>query len=252
MRRSISVPCVLAVSAVAALFLAVTPGAVAGTQTICPDGGLSNTTINGGLLVTNDNFCTLDQVTVNGGVTVVAGSDVDLENSTVYGGVNITPGGEIEVDLGSVFGDTPAFSTVYGGITLTNPNDWDIETARISGGVTVNGASLNQPTFCGNTVVGNVSFRDVSVDVTYFGDPVDEFFACGGNTISGSLSLTNSSFFEAEGNTVGGSVSLSASTLEFNGNTIGGGLFCSNGTVIVPGEDPADPTGNTVSGANTC
>src|SRR6266516_427307 len=227
------------------------PGAVAATRTVCPPGGASDTTFNGGLLVTGNNYCLLDHVTVNGGVTVDGGSDVDLENSTVNDGVNVTPGGEIEVDLGSIFGGTPTFSTVNGGIVLNNPFDWDIETAHISGGVTVNTATSEFPTFCGNTVIGNVSMRNVSVDVTYFGDPVDEFFECGGNTISGSLSISNSSFLEVEANTVNGSVSLSSSTLEFNGNTIGGSLSCSNGTVIVPGE-PGDASGNTVGGANTC
>jgi hypothetical protein len=251
MRRSISVPCLIAGLAATAAFLAFTPSAVAATRNICPPGGISNTTISGGLEVTGGNYCVLANDTINGGVTIDAGADIELDNSTVNSGITVKPGGEIEVDPGSVFGGEFTTSTINGGITLNNPFDWDIETAHITGGVTVDTATENLPSFCGNTVIGNVSLRNVSVDATFLGDPVDEFFECGGNTISGSLSISNSSFLEVEANTVNGSVSLSSSTLEFNGNTIGGSLLCSSGTVIVPGQ-PGDPSGNTVGGANTC
>jgi hypothetical protein len=228
------------------------PSAMAATKNVCPPGGASNTTYNGGLLVTNDNYCTLDHVTVDGGITVTSGSDVDLEDATVTGGVHVLPGGEIEVDPGSVFGDNPAVSTITGGIHLEGAVDWDIETALISGNVRISGLIHDsQPTFCGNTIRGSVSVNDVSTDVTWFGDPEDEFFDCAGNTISGSLMISNSSFLEVEANTIGGSVMLSGSTLEFDGNDIGGALACSNGTVIEPGED-GDASGNTVGGANTC
>jgi hypothetical protein len=40
--------------------------------------------------------------------------------------------------------------------------------------------------------------------------------------------------------------------LELNGNMIGGSLKCSTGTVIVPGEPPGDPSGNTVHGETHC
>jgi hypothetical protein len=240
-----------------AVIVAVFPSASgAAAKTVCRSGGASNTTFNGGLEVTGDNYCLLTNVTVNGGVTIDSGADIELDASIVNGGITVTPGGEIEVNPGSVFGGTPTVSTINGGIVLTNPVDWDIETAHIIGGVTFNGGPSpgNEPTFCGNTVVGSVSMRNVRTArgaETWFGDPVDEFFECRGNTISGSLSITNSSFLELEANTVGGSVSLSSSTLELNGNTIGGRLSCSNGTVIVPGQ-PGDPSGNTVGGSNTC
>jgi hypothetical protein len=229
------------------------PPALGSTTNVCPPGGVSDTTYNGGLLVTNDNYCTLDHVTVHGGIAVTSGSDIDLEDATVNGGVAVLPGGEIEVDPGSVFGDNPAVSTVRGGIDLHDPVDWDIETAHISGSVRINGGAPNaQPTFCGNSVNGSMRVSNVSSEVTWFGDPNnDEFFDCGGNRISGSLLISNSSFLEAERNRIGGSAILSASTLEFNGNMVGGALLCSNGTVIEPGED-GDPSGNTVRGANTC
>jgi hypothetical protein len=260
MRRPHGLTYFIAALAAIAAFAAFTPGAVAATKTVCPDGGVSNTTINGGLEVTDGNYCILANDTINGGITIDYGGDIELDNSTVNNGITVNPRGEIEVNPGSIFGGTFTTSTINGGITLNQPDDWDIETAHISGGVTFNGIlppfppfTNSQPTFCGNTVIGSVSMRDVSEDFMSFpttGDPTDEF-GCPGNTISGSLSISNSPG-EVEGNSVGGSVFLSGSTLEVNGNTIGGSLFCSNGTVILPGEDPADPTSNTVRGANTC
>jgi hypothetical protein len=241
-----------AVAAVAVAVALFVPGALAATQTVCPPGGLFDTTVNGGLLVTNDNYCVLSGDTINGGVTIQAGSDIELDASTVNNGITVMPGGEIEANPGSVFFGTPTTSTVHGGITLTNPRDWDIETTTIVGNFTVNGANSFVPTFCGNHILGNAQIRNASVGFSWFGDPADEFTDCPGNTISGSLSLTNSTFFDMEANTVGGSTFLNASVLEFNGNTIGGSLICSNGTTIISGSDQGDPTGNTVRGANTC
>lgn len=247
-------------SAVAALVVAAaqaiggaSPGAFAAARTVCPPGGASNTTFNRGLLVTGNNYCLLDRVTVNGGVTVVSGSDVDLENSTVNGGVSVRPGGEIEVGV-SLFSGVRSPSTVRGGVRLTRPVDWDIETAHVYGGVRITGGVSAFPTFCGNTVYGGVSVRDVSAAITFIGDPGETLagdLTCLRNRIHGSLLLDNSATFVVEGNHVTGSVFLTGSTLELNGNRIGGSLFCRNGAAILPGESP-DPSGNMVSGANTC
>jgi hypothetical protein len=242
--------CVAAVTAVL-----VTSGSVAASTTVCPPGGLAYTTVSGGLLVNGGNYCTLDHVTVRGGVTVAGGSDVDLENATVNGGILIQPGGEIESDPGSVFFGSPAVSTVTGGIVLNQAVDWDIETTQITGGVNFNGfgGHHSDPTFCGNTVFGPVSIRDLLTPAapTFFGDPADEFFECPGNTITGSLSIRNARTLEVEGNTVDGSVSVGASMLELNGNSVGGNLSCSRTTVILGGE-PGDAAGNTVEGSNSC
>jgi hypothetical protein len=229
------------------------PEALAATRTVCPPGGASHTTFNGGLLVTGNNYCLLDHVTVNGGVTVTSGSDVDLENSTVNGGVRIRPGGEIEVGV-SLFAGVRSPSTVRGGIRMKRPVDWDIETAHVYGGVRITGGVKAFPTFCGNTVFGGMSVRDVSTAMTFIGDPGETLageLTCLRNRIHGSLSIENSATLVVEGNRVTGSVFLNASTLELNGNRIGGSLFCSAGTVILPPEPP-DPSGNTVGGSNTC
>jgi hypothetical protein len=230
-----------------------TPGALAATKNVCPPGGASNTTFNGGLLVTGHNYCLLSHVTVNGGVTVVSGSDVDLENSTVNGGVSVRPGGEIEVGV-SLFSGVRSPSTVRGGIRLDQAVDWDIETAHVYGGVRITGGVKVFPTFCGNTIYGGMSVRGVAAGITFIGDPGETLggqLTCLSNRIHGTLSIENSATLVVEGNHVTGSVFLKASTLELNGNKIGGSLFCTAGTTILPGESP-DPSGNTVGGANTC
>jgi hypothetical protein len=251
MKKSLAAAAAFVVAAAGVALFA--PGALAATKNVCPPGGASHTTFNGGLLVTGDNYCLLDHVTVHGGVTVVAGSDVDLENSTVNGGVRIRPGGEIEVGV-SLFAGVRSPSTVRGGIRMKRPVDWDIETAHVYGGVRITGGVKVFPSFCGNTVYGGMSVRDVSAAITQIGDPGEILageLTCLGNRIHGSLSVENSSTLEVEGNRVTGSVFLKASTLELNGNRIGGSLFCTDGTTILPGESP-DPSGNTVGGANTC
>jgi hypothetical protein len=250
MKKSLAAAAAFVVAAAGVALFA--PGALAATKNVCPPGGASHTTFNGGLLVTGDNYCLLDHVTVNGGVTVVAGSDVDLENSTVTGGVRIRPGGEIEVGV-SLFAGVRSPSTVRGGIRMKRPVDWDIETAHVFGGVRITGGVDVQPTFCGNTVYGGMSVRDVSTAMTWIGDPGETFgeLTCLRNRIHGSLSIDHSATLVVEGNRVTGSVFLKASTLELNGNRIGGSLFCTDGTTILPGESP-DPSGNTVGGANTC
>ncbi len=238
-----------------ALLSAVFPSNAVAGPTICPPDGATDTTFHGGLVVTDGNFCSLSNVTVYGPVTVRAGGVIDLEDSRVNGGVIVQPGGEIEIGI-SLFGGTETHSIVTGGLRLHDPIDWDIETATIFGGVRIVGGVEFNPTFCGNTIWGKVSIKDVATDETWIGDPEPEEglingLPCEGNRIHGSLSLSDSSGFEVEGNVVQGSVLLKASSLELNGNTIGGSLICSKGTVILPPAGP-DPSGNSVRGKNTC
>ena len=105
---------------------------------------------------------------------------------------------------------------------------------------------------CGNNIIGGVALRNITtVGFFYFGDPTDrtQFGGkCPGNTIQGSLAVTNSSTGEVEGNSVSDSVLLNGSRLEFNGNTVGGSLACTNGTTILPPER-GDPSGNTIGGS---
>lgn len=236
------------------------PAAIAG-PTICPPGGASNTTISGGLQVTDGNYCLLDHVTVHGTIVVEAGGVVDLENSTVCGGVRVLRGGEIEIGLSRFF-EAPSFSTVHGGLRLDHPVDWDIETARIMGGVRINGllhVFSPEPTFCGNTVSGGMHVANVSIPPpgeTFIGDPEPDegLFGgpCEGNRIYGSLLMSHTrSGYEVEGNVVTGSVILRDSRLQLNGNAIGGSLICSH-AMLLPPEFDSDPSGNSVRGRNTC
>jgi hypothetical protein len=225
----------------------------------CPSSGtpLPGSLVRGGLEV--NGACILDRVTVNGGVVVDPGGDLEVESSTVTGGIVVSQCGELDIDLADHAVPTGTTSTINGDIVIqasagcTSPafSDVDIWTARINGQVSVTGNYLGGPTICGNEITDNVTVDHVTAGHRFWiGDP-DGPFGCPGNTIGGTLSVSNSSALEVESNSVAGSVLLSGSTLELNENTIGGSLICSNGTVIMPGED-SDPSGNTVHGASTC
>lgn len=223
--------------------------------------------VQGGLEV--NGYCLLDHVTVNDGIMVDPGGNVELESSLVNGGIVVSACGDIEVDLSDH--PTGETSTINGDVKATATtdcpsggfSDLDIWTARINGKLSISGSYLGGPSVCGNQITGNVILDHVtSVHPFWLGD-LDGAFGCAGNTIVGTLSVSNSlavgvgRTLEVEANHVTGSVLLSASTLELNENTIGGSLKCSNGVVILPpapsspGED-SDPSGNTVRGANTC
>src|SRR5438874_7842927 len=155
MRRTMTAIAAACVLSTIAFLLLPASVASAATRNVCSSGGLSDTTLYGGLFVTGDNYCTLDHVTVNGGIVVDGGSDVDLESSVVHGGVLVTPGGEIEVGV-SLFRGVRTTSTVYGGITLHSPTDWDIETAHIFDGVTI--TNQTAPAGAGSSFGGNDVF----------------------------------------------------------------------------------------------
>jgi hypothetical protein len=239
------------------------PGVARAQQAHCPSGGTppSGSTVNGGLDV--DGTCILDHVTVNGGITVEAGGHLQLTSSLVNGGIVVLACGEIDVNAttngsGSPTGTT---STINGGIDITagavcSPgafSDADIWTAQIEGGITITGTypGISAPFICGNTVKGSVHVDNVIAPEFTIGDPDSTNSHCPGNTITGSLHMSQSSVFSVESNTIGGSVLLSADMLEFNGNTVNGSLRCSDGTVILP-PSPGDTPGNTVRGKNTC
>jgi hypothetical protein len=241
-------------------------------ETACPSGGTPppGSTVDGGLDV--DGRCILDNVTVNGGITVEAGGHLQLTNSTINGGIDTLPCGELDVNANLSSGTpTGTTSTINGGIDIEAPGSLlcppgappgafsaaNIWTAQITGGISITGTfgSSGLPKICGNQITGGLHLQDVNpaplLAEAFIGDPVDGPFGCPGNTIAGSIHLTNSSIFVVESNDIGGSVFLNGDIVELNGNTIGGSLRCSNGTVILPGE-ATDPTGNTVHGKNTC
>lgn len=236
----------------------------AGAKLGCPSLGTPSpgTQVRGGLEV--NGVCILDGVTVNGGITVDSGGHLQVQSSTVNGGIAVLQCGEVDVNAttNNVGAPTGTTSTINGGLDINAStacsfpafSDADIWAAHINGEISLTGSYRGTPLICSNQISGNVRINDLTIvgPVQFFiGDP-DGPFGCPGNTITGALSLRNSSRFEVESNSVGGSVLLSGSTLQLNGNTIGGSLLCSNGTVIQPGEPVEDPSGNTVRGANTC
>ena len=218
--------------------------------------------IAGGVEV--DGTCILDGVTVNGGITVDSGGHLQFTSSTVNGSISVMGCGELDVNAttNGVGAPTGTTATINGGIVLnasaacTSPalSDADIWTAQIHGEISVTGNYRRggTPVICGNAITGDVmvdNLATVAPAKFYIGDP--DFGGCTGNTITGALSVSNSSLLEVESNTVGGSVLLSGSTLGLSENTIGGSLQCSNGTVFLPA-DHGEPSGNTVDGANSC
>jgi hypothetical protein len=212
--------------------------------------------VRGGLEV--DGTCILNNVTISGGLTVDGTGAVELNSSTVNGGLAVSPGGELDINATTNGAGNPtgASSTINGNVTLTSPVDFDIWTAQINGGLSVTGTNPDQPFVCSNNINGDVVFSNYSsAAATFVGDPeqIQGGMACAGNTIHGSLSITNShgNPLEVESNSLTGSVALSGSTLQFNGNTVGGSLSCSGGTTILPPEG-GDTSGNTVGGSNTC
>jgi hypothetical protein len=229
----------------------------------CPSSGTpaSGSRIAGGVEV--DGTCILDGVTVNGGITVDSGGHLQFTSSTVNGGISVLGCGELDVNATNFVGaPTGTTATINGGIVLqasaacTAPavSDADIWTAEIHGELSVTGNYRRgvTPVICGNAITGDVrvdNLATVAPAKFYIGDP--DFLGCSGNTITGALSVSNSSLLEVESNTIGGSVLLSGSTLGLSENKIGGSLQCSNGTVFLP-PDHGEPSGNTVHGANSC
>jgi hypothetical protein len=239
--------------------IAAVPPAELSAATHCPSGGIppSGSTVNGGLEV--DGTCTLDNVTVNGGITVDATGHLQLTRGTVNGGIVVLPCGEIDVNARTNGSGIPTgtTATINGGITINagtvcaplSFSDADIRNALIDGGLSVTGAFLIAlPLICENEIRGGVTLNDVSTPFGFaLGDPDAAPFPCLGNTIHGTVSVSNSTDLKVKSNTVGGSVLLSGSILlELRNNAINGSLRCTNGTVIVSN------SGNTVHGANHC
>lgn len=238
------------------------PGVARAQRMQCPSGGTPppGTAVDGGLDV--DGICVVDQVTVNGGIIVQEGGHLQLTSGTVNGGIVTLPCGELDVNATTLGAGIPTgtISTINGGIDITaSPtctvldafSDLDVRTAKIDGGISITGTFVFSPQVCDNTIIGGVHVDNaIALPGSDIGDArVGE--NCPGNIITGSVHISNSSFIDLESNTIGGSVLLSGSKLEFNGNTINGSAMCSDGTVILPGEQ-GDPSCNTVHGKNTC
>lgn len=265
--RKLSMLLALACAVAATVMFATTAAAAAKNK--CSTGATppSGSTVNGGLEV--DGTCILKSVTVNGGITVDSTGHLSLQGGAVNGGIKVKPGGELDVNATTNGAGVPTHttSTINGGIDFNGGSgrpfaDADIWNAHVNGGMSFTGTFplgvpfpgfFNQPVLCGNHFNGTVKFFDITArGPLFFGDPDA---GCPGNTIQGSLVVTNShstnSRIEVESNTIIGSVKLSGSTLDFSSNTVGGSLSCSNGTVLLP-PDAGDTSGNSVRGSNTC
>jgi hypothetical protein len=186
------------------------------------------------------------------------------DGSTANGGITVNPGGELDVTATTNGSGAPTgtSSTVNGGITLDDPSDVDIWTARINGGLSLTGTfpllstnTFDVPTVCQNHINGDVTLDNITTAAHYyFGEPTDNTDTgerCPGNTVNGSLLVSNAATGEIEGNSFTGSATLSGSKLDFSGNMVGGSVSCTNGNVLLTPE-PTDPSGNTIGGSNSC
>jgi hypothetical protein len=283
-KRWLRSPGLLVLLATTIAFL--TPSASATTNATCPRGGTPapGSTITGALEV-DGGACTLDGVTVYGGIIVdpspeLAGAGFNralvVDHSTVRGGISVGERSGLRVDVLPPSSTLTPPSSLSGGITGDHPLFIEADVATINGGIRIDGYSpfasvfgcdpsdpfcFVDSTFCGNDIHGDVNITGADATQVFIGDVGEGFFSngdCTGNTIHGSVSLSDSNFVrfdgepgEIEGNTVAGSVHVDHSTAEVNENTIGGSLLCTNGTVIHPGAPP-DQQGNTVRGTDTC
>jgi hypothetical protein len=247
----------------------------------CPSEGtpVPGSTVDRDLEV--DGVCELTNVTIHGRITVepttfdeIASGVLKvpvLNGSTVDGGIVSGNGSAViaGTDLGANL--THQHTTINGPVTLVTPFFFGFADATLRGGVTVQGA-FDWPRLCGDCfagdplcndqIFGNVQIFDDDTEAMIVGETREPIFPngdCTGNTIHGSIFVTNTGFVsstaessEIEGNDVTGSVHVDHSTAEVNENTVGGSLLCTNGTVIrPPGSDDGAP-GNTVNGRDTC
>jgi hypothetical protein len=259
MRRML-IPAAMALAALALLTFAPAAGAddvmidltVDPPAHSCPPSPPPGSTISGGLLVNGP--CVLDHVSVSGGVLVTSTGGLELENSSVSGGITVQQGGEL--DAGHVLDSATATfnpNSISGGIKYTNGFDLDLDGATISGGVSINGSG-NEPTICKSSLGSDLRLSNFASGAPFWiGDPGEPIFAsvpadCPGNTIGGSLYVTNSQLVEIEANLIKGSVFLTSSSVDFEGNTVQGSASCTSDT---PFADDV-PAPNTVHGSSNC
>jgi hypothetical protein len=250
MRRIIS----LVAAAAVAGAVSVTVASAASAAATCSGGVFTGVNVSGGLVVTG--ACIYHDSTISGGVTVTSTGGFEIENSSVSGGVVVQAGGEFDVDH-TLSSDvtTGNHSSISGGIKFAG-KDLDLVGATVTGGTTISGQGPGfVPTICDSTLA---SLTVTGVTGTFIpmpiGDPGEVIQAgpvpdCPGNTLTGSLTVTNSHNVEIESNLVGGSVTISGSTLvELAANTIKGSAQCTNVTSATDG----DAAPNTVQGSNNC
>lgn len=231
---------------------------------VCPSGGIptAGQIVSGGLEVNGIcviNAAGLTAVTINGGIIVDSTGTLELENVIVRGGIFVSPGGELDVGAVAAVGNpTGNPNTIDGGITLDGAKDVDVFGAHITGGITFTGAFLLFPRVCGSTISGDVVVFGASGGGLAIGEPEAELLGvCLGNTIAGSIAVSNSGAgfsdggVDVEGNTVNGSVWFNASTVEFSSNKVKGSAICTGGTLVLPAPSPDQP-GNKVGGSNSC
>jgi PKD repeat protein len=184
--------------------------------------------------------------TVSGSVTVQAGGALEISGGKVSGSVTMTQptaamvcaasisgplsisGAAGPVVVGAVSGCTG--STISGAITLSGGSAGiELDGNTVSGGVTV--TNPTSALLCANTVSGALSVKGATGLVTV-GDPP----GCSGNHVSGAVTLSqDAGGVQLGGNTITGSVSVT-----------------SNGTTSSPGPSAPAVDANKITGALSC
>jgi hypothetical protein len=197
--------------------------------------------------------------TVTGGLVVPAGATCSLSNVTVTGPVAVSPNATFT---------TSNNTSIGGGLTATSPAEIGLNGGTINGALSIDGGLGNAvipvaPEACGVTINGPVTLTDIqslnagaySAFLLGNNDDVagqDSILPCAGNTIAGSLSITNNTgLVEAGQNHIAGRVTVTGNSgtddgnvVHLRGNVITGPLMCT-------GNNPAptnDGQPNTVQG----
>lgn len=195
----------------ATVAVVVTSGASAVAQTEC-NGTFADTTLNGGVVVNEGDFCDLENVVVNGGLTVNGGTNgavLSVNNSTINGGWSIT---------GTIF---------LNGVPANGFNGY----------------------FCGNNVSGGLTA--VNTELFGAPLSFGELNAgCAGGTISGGVTISNNDGpVELDGDRVNGALNFSgiAGFLnELEATAVRGPASCEN----VVDDGTSAPLVNSFSGPN--
>jgi hypothetical protein len=178
--------------------------------------------------VVNYTYCITSKTSIN--VTVASGQDVCVTSTgSVNGGITVNGGGRLDV-LGG---------TVTGNIAVQSGGALSFQGGVLGGSLTGTGATLFS--VCGAKLQSNVSLSS-STAFALIGDAGDDGSpACAGNTVGGSVTLSNNTAgAEVGGNTITGGLSLTGTTgagqgpenanPEIEANKISGGLSCSGNT----------------------
>jgi len=244
----------------------------ASATTACPPSPTPGSSVHGNLEVPFGSICVLDHVTVDGSVTVDSFGELYLQNGAVVsGGISAGPASTVQIAFGSSVGGgvtmdsarivTIASSTLSHGLSGKTTN-LSILSSTVTGGISV--AIRGEFDLCDSKVHGSV--QKSGFGRTQIGDPPPDgevvpvaawnnvqvqYYTCGGNTITGSLTVQQGPV-SIEANKISGqgaALTVTDANLELSGNTVSGGATCT-GDIFRSSDDGDNLPGNTYGGPN--